>query len=230
MYDAAFVADTNVVHWVGVNSLTRDVFTVPKVLEELGRINPNQQDVLFLGETCNYFKQHPRNVLSNEHRDYGMAMDLRARRLIPYGDISTGHILSSCIKEGWKVTQQDSLVDPAIRMYRGRLRGKYSDIERKMPSHVKAELESALRDSAIRMGTRLLNGEGVRLVSGSAGRKDRDLAVTAGILPHDTIYLLSADPDLKPLVYYAEILFDTRNNTVVVDRAEMIPKYLQKTA
>lgn len=228
MDDTIFVADTNVVHWIDLNSLRRPVFTTDRNIEELERISPEQEDVLFLNETCDYFARNRNNVLSEDDPYHGLAMKLFARRLLPYKDLLAKNIVASCLKEGLVVRDPGSLITPVLKHYRGRLRGNHPELERRMTPEMRDEIESVMTGTAVVAGLKLLSGEEILYSSRYSATADRGIVGAAYALHHKPTYVLSNDTDVKLFLMFAGLRLG-KDGVVFVDKSEMIPQYLQKT-
>lgn len=220
--EVAFIADTNVVHWVDINLLAGSVFTVDRNLKELESIRP-KPDVHFLQETLEYFRRNRQNVLYTEHPDYGLALELYARTLFPYRNILIKNLVSDVLKQ-IKLNNSQYLINSTIKLFRARLKEKRLDS--RISDEVKREIEEYIEKFSSFTATKLLAGKNIYLKRGSA-LTDRYLVAASYVLPQREIYILSQDIDVKLLMYYASVILGSRG-AVLIEKSEQIPENLYR--
>lgn len=222
----AFVADTNVVHWVDINSLVGDVFTTHGNLLELGRIPREKPDVFFLDETVGYFTLNCSNVLSDSHPQYGVALKVFADSLSPYKEIVAKHVIASCLNQGFEITDPRTFANHVVKIFRKRLRNR-PDIYKRVTSSMRDQMEDTVTGFSVMAAVRVLNGEELHYTTEDSFYTDRRIVASAYVLPNEKVYVLSRDTDVKLLAMYAKLRFGG-DKVEFVNSAESIPDSLKR--
>lgn len=223
----AFVADTNVVHWIDVNSLAGEVFTTDINIRELEKIPREKPDVYFLDETIGYFTHHRSNILSDSDSRYGLALNMIAGKLSEYREVLVKHVIASCLREGWNVKDPQVFANRVLRVFQKRLR-HHPYVVGKMDSETRSELERTVKGFSYAMAMRLIRGERPHYNVEGKSYADRMVVAAAHVLPDEYVYILSNDTDIEMLSAYAKLRLGG-NHVKFVNSAESIPDTLKKS-